>query len=254
MPVSLPTDSNFERSFADLAYARLKDRAKMLLPYLIGFQLVDKDDEGSHAVGVFGFKMGKQWIYAPMFFINGELKGYELLYLKDQDKFVPLDEEWVSYVLNRKPRQLGEEETTPRDRLGLRQPDFNIFVRSPLLGSKYAAARPTLRELMAVMPDYADFLASAFTTGPNDAKYACLADKFDLNFVLNALPKVAAYNLFKTFAQDEKFANAVFKFYDVNELTKLSATKKVSKIAAAYVENAGAKFCKDCLYSRTKSF
>ena len=73
MPGPMATDSNFERTFADLAYARLRDKAPSLLDYLVGFQLLDKNDDETRAIGVFGFKVGSEWVYAPVFFIYGEL-------------------------------------------------------------------------------------------------------------------------------------------------------------------------------------
>ena len=104
------SDSNFERTFADLAFTRLRDKAPGLLNYLIGFQLLDKNDEDTKAAGLFAFKLGSDWLYAPMFFLNGELKGHELLYIKSRDAFVPLQENWVNYLLNRRQRSLGESE------------------------------------------------------------------------------------------------------------------------------------------------
>ena len=38
-------DTQFERTFADLAYAFLKDKAPKLLDYLVGFQVIDKNEE-----------------------------------------------------------------------------------------------------------------------------------------------------------------------------------------------------------------
>lgn len=73
------------------------------------FQVIDKNEDDTKAASVFGFKVGKQWFYAPVFFMNGELKGYELLYMKNQDTFVPLQENWVNYLINRKPVELGEK-------------------------------------------------------------------------------------------------------------------------------------------------
>jgi hypothetical protein len=37
-------------------------------------------------MGLFGFKVGDQWLYAPVFFLNGDLKGHELLYIKKQGR------------------------------------------------------------------------------------------------------------------------------------------------------------------------
>jgi transitional endoplasmic reticulum ATPase len=42
---------------------------------MAGFQLVDRNEDNTKAVGVFGFQLGKQWVYAPVFFLNGDLKA-----------------------------------------------------------------------------------------------------------------------------------------------------------------------------------
>ena len=85
-------EQGFEQAFSSLAYAYLKDKAPRLIDYIVGFQLVDRNEDNTKAVGVFGFKVGKQWLYAPVFFLNGDLKGHELLYIKNQDSFVPMKE------------------------------------------------------------------------------------------------------------------------------------------------------------------
>jgi hypothetical protein len=251
MPGPTATDSNFERTFADLAYARLRDKAPSLLDYLIGFQLIDKNDEETHAVGVFGFKVGKDWVYCPVFFINGELKGHELMYIKNQDAFVPMMEQWVNYILNRRPRILGELEQTPRYRLGLRQPDFDIFARTPYIGSKYASARPTFKQICASMersnPDFLPFM-DAFLVSPMDQKYASLNRRFTLPGALKSLGKQAAVNLFETMRRDESFAEAVLKNYNIQDLVgyEKQAEDRVSQVDANYNAGASFNFCKDC--------
>lgn len=131
-------DVPFEQAFANLAHAYLKDRAPQLLDYELGFQLLEKSQDNDKAVGVFGFKVGPQWLYAPQFFLNGELKGHELLYLKDSDTFVPLQENWINYILNRKPDVLGEEVNTNLSHLGVERPDIQQFRQSP---GKFASAQ-----------------------------------------------------------------------------------------------------------------
>jgi len=131
-------DIPFEQAFANLASAYLKDKAPGIIPHALGFQLLEKNEDNDKAVGVFGFQVGRQLMYAPVFFLNGELKGHELLYLKDSDTFVPMAENWINYVLNRKPNILGEE-TGPNVRdLGVERPSMGIFRSSP---SKYASAQ-----------------------------------------------------------------------------------------------------------------
>ena len=171
-------DGEFEASFANLASAYLRDRAPGLLDFEIGFSLVSKDidptKQTSKAVGVFGFKVGSQWLYAPVFFINGDLKGHELLYIKDQDQFVPLKENWINSILAKKPQSLGEGVGRDSSRLGVTQPDLYRALQSPYkyaswapgekdalraeadaLRSKVAAAKVPGTDGFALLPDWA---------------------------------------------------------------------------------------------------
>ena len=146
-------DTSFEQAFSNLAHAYLRDSAPKLLDHEVGFQLLDRNRENTKAVGVFAFKVGTQWLYAPVFFLNGDLKGHELLYIKNQDVFVPLKENWINYLINRKPNILGNAVDRNLSNLGQRQPDFTQLSRSP---SKFGSAQPTLKEMMtAAMPAFA---------------------------------------------------------------------------------------------------
>lgn len=235
MPGPTATDSNFERTFADLAYARLRDKAPSMLDYIIGFQLIDKNDDETHAVGVFGFKVGSEWVYAPVFFINGELKGHELMYVKSQDAFVPMTEEWVNYILNRRPPVLGEPEHTPRNLLPIRQPDFDVFARAPYIGSKFAAAaRPSYNGIVERMgranPDLLPFMPVFCPENwPNAEKYASLNVNFSVPGAMYRLGKQAVLNLLGSMKADEKFANAILSFYDISDLVEYEA--KVPEMA-----------------------
>lgn len=130
----------FEQSFASLAYSYLKDQAPRLIDHLIGFQLVERNNDNTKAVGVFGFKIGDSWAYAPVFFLNGDLKGHELLYLKNQDMFVPLTESWVNYVSAKRPHVLGNPAKSDQGRqLGVRQPDVRSLSVPPMWGKRSSA-------------------------------------------------------------------------------------------------------------------
>ena len=56
-------DAAFESAFSELAHASLREKAPGLMEYLVGFQILDKNDEDTHAVAVFGFKVGN--LFAP---------------------------------------------------------------------------------------------------------------------------------------------------------------------------------------------
>lgn len=130
---------SFELSFSNLAHAVLRDKAPSLLDHEIGFQLLDRKDDNTKAVGVFGFKVGSHTLYVPVFFLEGDLKGHELLYIKEQDLFVPLSEGWLNYLLNRKPNILGDSVNRNTAQLGVLRPDLNRLARSPW---KYGSAMP----------------------------------------------------------------------------------------------------------------
>lgn len=130
------SEAGFEQAFSSLAYAYLKDRAPRLLDYMVGFQLVERNEDNTKAVGVFGFHVGDQWLYAPVFFLNGELKGHELLYIKNQDSFAPLKENWVNYLMSRKPHVLGEATEKDTFRLGGLMPDLMRLNITPLMNKR----------------------------------------------------------------------------------------------------------------------
>jgi hypothetical protein len=177
----------FEQAFSSLAYAYLKDKAPRLLDFIIGFQLVDRNEDNTKAVGIFGFKVGDQWLYAPVFFLNGDLKGHELLYLKKQDMFVPLKENWVNHVISRKPHVLGEASAKNTFQLGGLLPNLNRLA-SPPVATKFSAdigfncsewAQPFLPFLAAVVADKFDVVF---------AKHAQVAEALDLRNILSSFP------------------------------------------------------------------
>lgn len=133
-------EAGFEQSFASLAYSYIQDKAPGMLDYMIGFQLVDRNEDNTKAVGVFGFKVGEQWMYVPVFFLSGDLKGHELLYLKNQDMFVPLKENWINYLINKKPQILGEGTNESVQQMGIMQPNVQGMILPPFVG-KYSSAQ-----------------------------------------------------------------------------------------------------------------
>jgi hypothetical protein len=146
----------------------------------VGFQLVDRNDDNTKAMGVFGFQLGKRWVYVPMFFINNDLKGHEMMWLKEQDLFLPLQDRWVDYLLARRPYELGEGSSQTAGQLGARQPDLRRLSVHPQ-SNKYGSYSPD------AMPDWAKQalpgLAAAGLTNPL-RKHAGLAERLDLRTAL----------------------------------------------------------------------
>lgn len=134
------SDQQFETQLSNLAYSFLQDRAPALIDYVVGFQLVDKDDDGTKGMGVFGLRIGKEMAYVPAFYMNGEIKGIDMLYSVDADIFVPLTEEWVNYFINRKTAKIGEPNgQTPMQRGVLNPRLIDILANLPAVrGGQFA--------------------------------------------------------------------------------------------------------------------
>ena len=221
-------ETEFEQAFSSLAYAYLKDKAPRLLDYMLGFQLIDRNEDNTKAIGVFGFQIGKQWLYAPVFFLNGDLKGHELLYIKNNDSFVPMKENWINYLMSRKPHILGEPSVGKLQELGGIAPDINSLSVSPQ-GNKSASDTYWLEPALPMLAAFKVKLAGSLYRGagnrkldqkavvqvPFEAALAKTASNLDFNQVL---PKSlalleAAYDLTERYPTIKE---ATSNFYGVD--------------------------------------
>lgn len=140
-------DSGFEQQFSQLAFSYIKEQAPRFMDYVVGFELIDRDQDGEKAVGVCGAKAGDAWMYVPIFFLAGKIKGQELLWLKSSGTFVPCDESWVDKIIANRPFTLGEESDDPLPAHGaFAQPNFRRVVRPwadfPKMGALAGRFRP----------------------------------------------------------------------------------------------------------------
>jgi hypothetical protein len=206
-------DTQFEQSFSNLAHAFIKDKAPSLLDYEVGFQLMDRNEDNTKAVAIFGFKVGKQWLYTPIFFLNGDIKGTELLYIKDQDQFVPLKENWLNYILQRKPAVMGKNTDRNLQALGVLSPDLQAFSRPP---AKFASAG-------GMEAGEAAFAYFATTNPLNDKKYS---DVRDLPQFLKEAGKEVIVSLVKGMMAYPQAAEAVDAVYGLAEIKRAASVAK----------------------------
>ena len=139
-----PDETQLEQDFGRLAYTFLQDRAPNLVPYLLGFEVVEREEDGSRAVGIFGFKIGGTYYYVPTFFMNSQIKGMDSLYSKRTNSFVPLKEGWINYIINRQTIELGQGSKSEEVQKDFERPNFDFLVRPPMSlmsGSKTAEDR-----------------------------------------------------------------------------------------------------------------
>lgn len=102
-------DLDIEKAFSDQASGFVENKVGDLMKdeYRIGFEIVKKNDSNTRMVGIFAFRVDKDLIFAPVFFINGEIKG-PLLYRTANKMFVPADREWAAYLIESIERRDGK--------------------------------------------------------------------------------------------------------------------------------------------------
>lgn len=248
-----PSQRQLEQDFGSLAYTFLADRAPKLIDYLLGFETVEQEADGSRAVGIFGFKINDVYYYVPVFFINNQIKGMDMLFNKKTNSMVPLQESWIDHILHNNALTLGES-AGPSGELAKDFENLNFdFLREPP-SAKEASARSgrvrdiaidgfntwnLIQEKIASSLDTDNEFKEAFA-----ATIACVQDKGKeiykysedvsdsklVAFLENTGGPKAVRALANSFS-DIKFANAALTFYPsvasliVNEFNEKLAPK-----------------------------
>lgn len=214
----------FEQDLSNLAYQFVVDRAPGLLPYMLGFEVVDRSEDGSKAVGIYGYKIDDDFYYIPIFFINNQIRGVDMILNKRTNSFVPLTENWINYIINKHSVTLGE--TAHNDvNDSLEQPDLN-FLRAPN-NHKQAEAEDgmwSLKTAWHIMQKQSEKMAGAdpllkemFNGVLRSVKGAPIKKSAEAKYINGFMRTVggpeAQISLLKTF-KNVKFANAALTFYE----------------------------------------
>ena len=228
MPTTEIDEKTFEMSFAEMALTSLKSKAPALVDYMMGFQLVDRSDDDTRAAGFFGFKVGPAWVYVPSIFASGEVKGQEMMYIKDQDLILPLEDGWVDYLIQRRPFVLGEGSERDVSQQGIAGPDLRRLRTPP---SKTAADAGTGLHVYGV-----DTVATWAADG--------MGMFLEKTASVPSLPDfLAARGMTDSYIQlmrkNQKVAQATLKFYTVADL--LEAQTKVAEVLPAVAASSKGK-------------
>lgn len=177
-------DQEFEQSFFQLAYERLQEKLHNLLPFLVGFEIVNKNDDGTKALGVFGFKSNNgQMLFVPAFFVNGTVKGIDIIYSKNNEQFYPLNEDFAELFLKDEVTGIGDKSKENTNEINSKMSPINL--QSLIKPPKTASYKYT--NLMDFVTDGDIFVKKAF---------------------------------YKFFSEDEKFCESVLRFYDLEKIAK----------------------------------
>ncbi len=209
----------FEDDFGALAYQFVQDRAPALVPYMLGFEIVDRNEDGSKAVGIFGYKIDEDFYYIPAFFLNNQVRGVDMILNKKTNQFIPLTEKWIDYIVNKHSIRIG----TPANdevRESMRNPDLSFVQRPQTALGKIAENVPwSPREAweqikaatarMASDPKFQEMF-SGITSKGNIQKVA------ESKYVKEFMEKVGGPEAMTSFLRalhDVDFANAALSLY-----------------------------------------
>lgn len=121
-----------EGALSDLAITELSDRLPGLFEYLLGFELIYSNaPENTRAAGVLGFDISGQRLLIPVLFLNGRIKGMEILYLADTDTFVSATPQWVEYLTSQNSGLIGQSAPEGHDVGSVPSAALRIFNRPP---------------------------------------------------------------------------------------------------------------------------
>lgn len=222
----MPSDSDmqaFATSFAQLATNQLGQKVPNLMPKMLGFQVIDKAEDDSRAAGFFAFDLTGQLVYTPAFFLRGEIRGLEEIYVKDKDIFLPLDEEWIEFIESKKNIPLGETAKGSTKDLGITAPDFSQS--SPFIYNSKMAS------LAAKMPDHfkGGLLMFQRIDERRNAKTAGLLEALRVS-----RPEIG-YKFLSTIRSQPKIAEFVLQNYDQDSLVNAILDTSALKIATARI-------------------
>ena len=228
-------DDQIEGAFFQLAYQRLQDTLKNLIPYLVGFEIVKKNEDNTKALGVFGFRSKNgQILFVPAFFINGKVKNLDLLYSKNNEQFYPLNEDFAEMFIKDELLGLGENSRESRSDImrDASQGDYRQMSVPPRTG-RYAiasvldyvedAGAPTKKAFTELLEKDAEFCEAVLRFYPLEkvAKAIALEDGVKYRKSDKASKKI---NLVK-----------VVKTSDKEEVKKLTQSDKETLMTQGYV-------------------
>lgn len=111
----MPADETrlFEDKLSQMAYQVFTAQFPDLVDSIVTFKILDTDLEEGRGVGAFILDYMGKLLYAPVISSDNQLKPFDLVYVKDMDRFVPLTNEWLEAVGTSALSSLGEGTKLP---------------------------------------------------------------------------------------------------------------------------------------------
>lgn len=236
------------QSFMDQSYGLVANKAKILFrdPYRLGFEVVHRNEKATKMTGFFAFRVGKTLLYAPVFFVNGEVKPADMLYRGDVKRFVPLTEEWCERLV----KGANQEGGNLVERSRQLQPDSYMHRLAYPQHIKYASADQSegLTEMLAHAADpgqplpgrLLDFVVASMDPGVLEKLASLIEDSETTrtwlvdNYDLSALPTEPV----KSAAADDETENSLVVSFGIQK--SAAAFEQVAQHGYAMIDKRAA--------------
>lgn len=216
--------SALKETDAEIAFYRasstvMEDKASPFFTndYYLGFEIVKTNDAFTKMVGIYVFRVNKHILYAPVFYVNGQVKGTEFLYNVDEKKFVYLNPDWCNYFIGLY-EESGDGTAVDMSLANQGKQDIEMMrIATPLY--KTSSLKKFASELSLSDTDQDDF--SSFTS-MYDSVFKTFVESKDVDYSpLHKFLKSAGIDAWNKLAEalksDKEFANNVVGLCDESD-------------------------------------
>lgn len=195
----------FEQQFGIMANAQITTQYPKLDQMKLAFQLIDKAEDNSSAVGTLVYLVGNSVIFIPAFYRNGKLDTGDMMFLASTQQFLPLSDPWLAWVQNKELPSAGS--LVPQETLDNSQLTNAVTIREitdPILKTACEAGYAYLKGLTRTARSMDDVMKI-------DSGVSVLDTALKMG-------KTASETLLDKFIGDTDYLNAALRFYKGDEI------------------------------------
>lgn len=196
---------SLELQFGTMANAVIADKYPKLDKCKLAFQLIEKEDDNSKAMGAAVYMIGKSVVFVPAFYKNGKINTGDMMFLAKEQQFLPLSDPWLAWVQDKELKQPGSVVEDP-EAAGMpeNRPMTIREVADPIIKT----ACLYLKGLLRLSPDYITKTAAEYNV-------------FD---TVAGMGKTAAEGMLDNLIGNRGFLNAALQFYSGDQLDAFAKT------------------------------
>ena len=185
-PTGEDARQRFEDGFGQMAQNVLSARFPNLVAQVVTFQVLSSDIDSGSAVGVFILERNGKAIQIPVILANNQIKPIDIMFVKDENIFLPLQPGWLNQIDRSNIDELGEGVKPPKDMVT--DMDIRNLVIPPAAGRyTYASAKGSkLTDFLTRAPNYVK-QAFRLVLLKNRKVLKFAAENYDMGEIDNAL-------------------------------------------------------------------